>query len=80
MMQQSNPIAQIMQMIQGGQNPAAALDMLAQVHPQARQVRDLMRGKSPAELEQLARNMAKERGTTIEDVARSMGIQIPSNR
>ena len=40
----------------------------------------MMNGKSPAQLEQMARNMAKERGTTIEDVARSLGIVIPSNR
>lgn len=80
MMNQSNPMAQIMQMLQGGQNPATVLDMLAGVSLQVRQVKDIMRGKSPAELEQMARNMARERGTTIEDIARSLGIQIPSNR
>ena len=80
MMNQSNPMAQIMQMMQGGQNPAAILDMLSGVNPQVRQVRDMIRGKSSMELEQMARNMARERGTTIEDIARSMGIQIPSNR
>ena len=80
MMMQNNPMAQIMQMLQGGQNPATVLDMLSGVSPQVRQVKDIMRGKSPAELEQMARNMARERGTTIEDIARSLGIQIPSNR
>lgn len=80
MMNQSNPMAQVMQMLQGGQNPETVLDMLSGVSPQVRQVKDIMRGKSPAELEQMARNMARERGTTIEDIARSLGIQIPSNR
>jgi hypothetical protein len=80
MMNQNNPMAQVMQMLQGGQNPATVLDMLSGVSPQVRQVKDIMRGKSPAELEQMARNMARERGTTIEDIARSLGIQIPSNR
>ena len=80
MMMQNNPMAQIMQMLQGGQNPATVLDMLSGVNPQVRQVKDIMQGKSPAELEQMARNMARERGTTIEDIARSLGIQIPSNR
>jgi hypothetical protein len=80
MMMQNNPMAQVMQMLQGGQNPATVLDMLSGVSPQVRQVKDIMRGKSPAELEQMARNMARERGTTIEDIARSLGIQIPSNR
>ena len=80
MMNQNNPMAQIVQMMQGGQNPAAILDMLSGVSPQVRQVKDIMRGKSHAELEQMARNMARERGTTIEDIARSLGIQVPSNR
>ena len=80
MMNQNNTMAQIMQMMQGGQNPTAILDMLSGVSPQVRQVKDIMRGKSSAELEQMARNMARERGTTIEDIARSLGIQVPSNR
>ena len=37
-------------------------------------------GKTSKELEQMAHNMAKERGTTIENVARSLGVTIPSNR
>ena len=76
----NNPIMQIQQLMQAGNNPNAVLQMLAQSNPQVRQVMSMMNGKSPAELEQMARNMAKERGTTIEDIARSMGIQIPSNR
>ena len=74
MMNQNNPMAQIMQMMQGGQNPAAILDMLSGVSPQVRQVKDIMRGKSPAELEQMARNMARARGTDVTDIMRNLGI------
>ena len=76
----NNPVTQIMQLMQAGKNPNAVLQMLAQNNPQVRQVIGMINGKNPAQLEQMARNMARERGTTIEDVARSMGIQIPSNR
>ena len=76
----NNPVTQIMQLMQAGKNPNAVLQILAQNNPQVRQVMGMINGKNPAQLEQMARNMAKERGTTIEDVARSMGIQIPSNR
>ena len=76
----NNPIMQIQQLMRVGRNPAAIIDMLAQSDPQVARVKQLMSGKPPAQLEQIARNMAKESGTTIEDVARSMGIQIPSNR
>lgn len=80
MMPMNNPITQMMQLMQAGKNPNAVLQMLAQNNPQVRQVIGMINGKTPAQLEQMARNMARERGTTIEDVARSMGIQIPSNR
>lgn len=76
----NNPIVQIQQLMKAGKNPSSVLQMMAQNNPQARQVIQMMSGKTPAQLEQMARNMAKERGTTIEDIARSMGIQIPSNR
>lgn len=80
MMPMNNPVTQMMQLMQAGKNPNAVLQILAQNNPQVRQVMGMINGKNPAQLEQMARNMAKERGTTIEDVARSMGIQIPSNR
>lgn len=80
MMPTNNPLAQIMGLLQAGKNPYMILDMMSQNNPQVAQVKKMMTGKSPAQLEQIARNMAKERGTTIEDVARSLGIQIPSNR
>ena len=33
----------------------------------------MLQGKSPQQLEQMARNMAREQGVSIEDVARSLG-------
>ena len=80
MMQMNNPIFQIQQLMRAVKNPYAILEMLSQNDPQIAQVKKMVMGKSPAQLEQMARNMAKERGTTIEDIARSLGIQVPSNR
>ena len=80
MIPMNNPMLQIQQLMRAGKNPNAVLQIMAQSNPQERQVMQMMNGKSPAQLEQMARNMAKERGTTIEDVARSLGIVIPSNR
>lgn len=79
-MPMNNPVAQMMQLMQAGKNPNAVLQVLAQNNQQVRQVMGMINGKTPAQLEQMARNMARERGTTIDEVARSMGIQIPSNR
>ena len=80
MMKQINPLMQLGAMLAYGKSPQQALAMLAQQNPQVQQAMQMMQGKSPQQLEQMARNMAKERGTTIEDIARSMGITIPSNR
>ena len=76
----NDPMAQMMSLLRAGQNPNAILRMLAQNNPQVRQVMQMFNGKSPQQLQMMAQNMAAERGTSIEDIARQLGIQIPSNR
>lgn len=39
------------------------------------QARRMIQGKSPAELEQTARNLAREAGTTPEDILAGLGIR-----
>lgn len=75
-----NPMLQMVGMLRNGQDPRQFLMQMAQNNPQVRQVMQMMKGKSPAELRQMADNIAAERGTTVEDVARQLGIMIPSNR
>ena len=75
-----NPMLQMVGMLRSGKDPRQFLMQMAQNNPQVRQVMQMMQGKSPAELRQLADNIAAERGTTVEDVARQLGIMIPSNR
>lgn len=76
----NNPMMQMMALLQAGKNPNAVLQMMVQSNPQVRQVMQIFNGKTPQQLQQMAMNMAAERGTSIEDVARQLGIQIPSNR
>ena len=76
----NNPMMQLASMLRGGKNPQQFLMQMAQNNPQVRQVMQMMQGKSPAELRKMADNIAAERGTTVEDVARQLGITIPSNR
>lgn len=79
-MTMNNPMMQMISMLRGGMNPQTMLANMAQNNPQVRQVMQMMQGKSPAELQQMAENMAAQRGTTVEDIARQLGITIPSNR
>ena len=75
-----NPMMQMVGMLRNGKDPRQFLMQMAQNNPQVRQVMQMMQGKSPAQLRQMADNIAAERGTTVEDVARQLGIMIPSNR
>lgn len=76
----ANPMMQIMAAIQSGKNPAVVLNQLARTDPQIAQAMRMINGKNPQQLREMAENMAKERGLNIEDVARSLGIAIPSHR
>lgn len=80
MMPMNNPLMQITGLLQSGKNPNAILQTMAMNNPQVKQVMQMMHGKSPEQLRQIANNMAAERGTTVEDIARQLGIQVPSNR
>lgn len=79
-MMMNNPVMSMLSAMQSGRNPSLILRQLATTNPQARQVMQMVSGKSPDQLRQMAENLAANQGTTIEDVARSLGISIPSNR
>ena len=74
MMPMNNPLVAMMQMAKSGGNPMQMLQQMAVRDPQIRQIMQMMNGKSPQELRQMASNMARERGTTVEDVARQLGL------
>lgn len=71
-------LRQMVQLVMSGGNPMSMLQQMGD--PRARQALGMLQGKSPQQLQQMAINMAQERGTTVEEVARSLGIQIPSQR
>lgn len=70
-----NPMMMLIQAARGGGNPMDILSSMSG-NPMIAQGMKLIQGKSPEQLEQLARNMAKERGTTpeqiIEQITRGM--------
>ena len=79
-MMMNNPVMSMLSAMQSGRNPSLILRQLANTNPQARQVMQMVSGKSADQLRRMAENLAANQGTTIEDVARSLGISIPSNR
>lgn len=80
MIPMNNPLFQLMNVMRSGGNPAALLQQMAGQNPQVRQAMQMMRGKSPAELQQMAQNMAKERNIDLNQLLQQFGAANPSNR
>lgn len=70
----NNPMMAMMQVAMSGMRPAQFLQQMAMQNPMAAQAMNIIRGKSPEQLREIADNMAKQRGTTVEDIARQYGI------
>ena len=71
-----NPVDMILSALNNGINPMAAMQQIVGMDPRIGQAMQMINGKSPAQLEQMAKNMAKERGTTVEQIAQNLGIKI----
>lgn len=70
----NNPIMTLLNIARNGGNPMAAMQQMANNNPQMRQAVQMIQGKSPAELQQMAQNIARERGIDLNDFLRQMGI------
>lgn len=71
----NNPIIQILNMARGGGDPSALINQAIQNHPQRQQIQQIVGGKSPEQLLQVAQNMCRERGTSIDEVLKQFGIE-----
>ena len=72
----SNPMMSMVQMAMGGMSPMQYLQQRMGQNPQFAQAMNLIQGKTPEQLHQIADNMAKQRGTTVEEIARQYGIPL----
>ena len=70
----NNPLMALLNIARSGQNPMGYLQQMAKQNPQLGQAMQMIQGKSPAELQQMAQNMARERGIDLNDFLRQMGI------
>lgn len=70
----SNPFFQLANIARNGGNAMQMLQRMAAQNPQAAQAINMIRGKTPQQLQQIATNMAQEIGTTPQEIARSLGL------
>lgn len=75
-MMMNNPIIALVNAARSGGNPMQLMQQMAMQDPRIAQAQQMMQGKSPQQLRTMAENMARERGTTVQDVARGLGIRI----
>ena len=73
----NNLFNSLLRNIQGGANPNALLSQMARSDPRAAQALQMLQGKTPEQLRQMAENMARERGTSVEQIAQSLGLKMP---
>ena len=71
---QGGPMQMFMERFTQGVTPEAILDQIG--GPQARQAKQIIHGKNPAQLRSIAMNMAQQRGVNIAEVAQSLGIRL----
>ena len=71
----NNVLGMLMNGMRGGQNPMNMLQSIVQQNPMIAPVLSIVNGKNPAQLEQTARNMAKERGIDLDALASQLGLK-----
>lgn len=55
-------------------NLGPAIQQMAASNPQMQQALSIMQGKDTNQIMQMAQNMAAERGVTVEDIAKKIGL------
>lgn len=73
----TNPLMMLVQAMQAGGNPMAMMQQMAGQNPRMAQALQMMQGKNAAQLQQMAYNMARERGMDVGAIARSLGVNLP---
>ena len=71
----NNPMQMISSMMRGGGNPQQILQQLMQQDPRVGQAMQMIQGKSPQELRQMAENLAKERGVDLNALMQQFGMR-----
>lgn len=71
-----NPL-QMVQMLRGAQNPTQTMMQLSQQNPQLNRIMQMTNGKTPAQMEQMVRQAAQQRGVDLNQIAQQLGLKLP---
>ncbi len=76
----NHPVAQMVNLMRSGGNPLELMQRMAGGNPQMGQFLQMIGGKNPGQLKQMAMNAARERGTNVQQIAQQLGIPLPENK
>ena len=68
---------QLIQMLRGSGDPMQMLTGMARNNLQIGQVLQMVNGKTPAEMQQMAYEAARQRGVDLNQLSRQLGIKLP---
>ena len=71
-----NPL-QMVQMLRGAQNPMQTMMQLSRQNPQLNQIMQMTNGKTTAQMEQMVRQAAQQRGVGLNQLAQQLGVKLP---
>lgn len=71
----NSPIVPIIGALRSGGNPLALMQQMAGSSPQMVQALQIINGKNPQQLQQIAMNMAKERGLDVNQLIQGLGLR-----
>lgn len=71
----NNPLFQILNLARNGGDPSQLINQAISNHPQRQQIQQIVGGKTPQQLMQVAENMCRECGTSIDQVLAQFGIE-----
>lgn len=70
----ASPAVQIFTAFRRGENPVKLMQQMAGGSPQIAQALQIISGKSPQQLQQIATNMARERGLDVSQIMQGLGL------
>lgn len=76
----NNPVFALLNAMRNGGNPMQMMQQMSNRDPRIAQAMQMMQGKNPQQLEQMARSMAQERGIDLNQMIRQLGINNASFR
>jgi len=68
-------LTMLIQTMRSGGNPMQAVASMAKGNPIMQQGANMIAGKSPEQVEQMARNMASQRGVDIDAMLQQLGLK-----